>query len=716
MTNVFADRPWLASYPAGVPQDIEVPAVPVTALLDEATKAFPDTTAVAFLGNHLTWKELQHQVDRFAGGLAGIGVKQGDRVATVLPNCPQAVITFFAVQRLGAILVQHNPLYTPDELAHQLDDCGAEVAIVLDKVYLNVAVTKPRTQLKTVIVTSIIDYLPRSARFKLNLPLAKARKAKAELAAPLPSGSDVLQFTDLMKKSSGSVGQAPVAPDDVALLQYTTGTTGRSKGAMITHRNFVANSLQARAWDRDAQPGKEVAVGVLPLFHAYGLTLGLGVNTVTAGTLVLLPRFDIAMLVDVIDHYQPTVLPGVPPIYKALADYPGIENHNLRSLRHCISGAMKLTEEVESAFAARVGGSGRLIEGYGMTEASPVTHCNPIGGTARLGTVGLPLPSTECALVDANDPTRLVGIGEVGELVIRGPQVFAGYWNRPDETATTLKDLPALEVDGLSIGPWLITGDLGTMDADGFFTIVDRKKEIIVAGGFNIYPTEIEEVLAGAPGVAEISVVGVPDSYRGETVKAFVVPKPGVTLSVEELHAYAAERLTGYKIPKQWEWRDSLPKVGVGKVLRRVLRDEEAARVAGASASAADTSTVAVLAAPVEDGAAPARRAPARKAPARRAPAKKVPAAKAPVKRATTTKAPVKKAPAKTTAAKAPVKKAVAKKAPAAKTVAKTVAKAPVKKAPAKKVPAKTTAAKAPVKKTVATKTVAKKTTGRGRA
>jgi len=599
--------PWIASYPEGVPVTYAFPTFAVTRMLDDAAASFPQHVALAFLGATTTYRELRDQVDRFAGVLRGLGVRKGDRVALVLPNCPQNVIAFFATLRLGAVVVEHNPLYTEAELRHQLADCGAKVVVVLDRVVPAVLHVKKDTAVEHVIATSLVDYLPRLSRLQLRLPVAKARRKRAELTAAVPPGT--LDFAALLKAATPVPSQEPVSADDLALLQYTGGTTGLSKGAMLSHGNLVSNAYMNRLWDTGAVAGKEVTLAVLPLFHAYGLTVAMMNTILLAGTVVLLPRFDLDLVFDAIDTWKPTLFPGVPPIYKAIADSPRAREHDLRSIRLCVSGAMKLPVEIAEQFTKISGAT--LIEGYGMTETSPSTHANPTTG-GRFGSIGVPLPGTRCRVVDSEDSSREVPVGQAGELAIAGPQVFAGYWGREDQAGVFTDD------------GYLLTGDIAVMDADGFFSIVDRKKELIIAGGFNIYPTEVEEVLSSLPGVQDAVVVGVPDKYRGETVKAFVVKAPGATLTEDDVVAHCAGSLTAYKVPKIVEFRDSLPRTVVGKVLRRVLVEEERAKAAG---------TAEPVPASAPGGKAPVKKAPAKKAAAAKAPAKKVPA-KAPAKKA----------------------------------------------------------------------------------
>jgi long-chain acyl-CoA synthetase len=618
----YADQPWLAHYPEGVPTSYQFPRFALTRLLDDAASSFPDHVALAFLGASTSYRVLRDQVDRFAGALAGLGVQQGDRVAIVLPNCPQNVIAFFAVLRLGAVVVEHNPLYTDAELSHQLADCGAKVVVCLDRGYDAVARVRKATAVEHVITTSLVDFLPRRDRLKLRLPIAKARRARASIAADLPKGAAVRDFSDLLKGAAPVSRQAPVDGDDLALLQYTGGTSGHSKGAMLSHANLVANAYMNRLWDTKATAGKEVTLAVLPLFHAYGLTVAMTNTILLAGTLVLLPRFDLDLVFQAIDDWKPTLFPGVPPIYKAIADSPKAKAHDLKSIRLCVSGAMKLPVDIAEEFT-RISGA-TLIEGYGLTETSPSTHANPTTGRGKPGTIGLPLPGTRCKIVDREDATREVPPGSAGELAIAGPQVFSGYWGREDHSGV-------FTADG-----YFLTGDVAVMDPDGYFTIVDRKKEMIIAGGFNIYPSEVEEVLLGLDGVQDAVVIGVSDRYRGETVKAFVVKQPGRHLSAEDVIAHAAGSLTAYKVPKIVEFRDQLPRTTVGKVLRRVLVEEERAKAA----------TVAVTKPASVPGSAPKAEAEAKAA------AKA--AAKAPAKKAVAKKAVAKKAVAKKAAPRTP--------------------------------------------------------------
>ena len=563
MSTPYDERPWLRFYADGVPANVQVPDVPLTHLLDSSADRFPNRKALMFFGRSMTYARLLSDVNRFAGALRRIGVRKGERVAVILPNCPQEVIAFYAILRLGAIVVPTNPLYTASELRHQLGDSGARVVIVFDKAYETLTQAMPGTAVEHVVVTSLADYLPFVKRELLKLPIAKARRLLAELSTEVPEHAHVLSFEDLLKEGPDNPQQTPVDPiRDLAVLQYTGGTTGRPKGAMLTHRNLVANAHQTVAWDPDIRPGHDVNLAVVPLFHVFGLTFCLTCTTLIGGMVVLIPRFDLDLVLDAVRKHKPTLFPGVPPIYQQLAAAPESKKAGVGNIRTCVSGAMKLARTTVEAF--KTGTGGQLVQGYGMTETSPVIMANPLDGNARHISVGAPLPGTEARIVDEHDPRRVLPVGYPGELVVRGPQIFAGYWNQPVETAETLSR------DG-----WFRTGDIGVMSPDGFFTLIDRKSDVVIVDGFNVYPSEIENVLNAHPGVVEAAVVGISDSAHGEVVSAYVIahqPAP----SPEELTEYAARHLAGYKVPVFIEIRETLPRNMLGKVLRRVLREENA--------------------------------------------------------------------------------------------------------------------------------------------
>ena len=554
------DRPWLAAYPEGVPADIAEPTRALTANLDGAVARFPDRVALDFLGATTTYAQLGDQVARAAEALRRIGVQPGDRVALILPNCPQHVVAFYAVLRLGAIAVEHNPLYTADELAHQLADHGATVAICWDKVASTVSATADRTSVTTLDGVDLTAALPRAKRLTVKLPLPPARKMRAEMSGPLPDGA--LRWEKLTAAATPIADSVPgPAVDDTALLQYTGGTSGTPKGAVLTHRNLAANAEQSRVWVPGLRDGGETFYAVLPLFHAYGLTLCLTTAVQIAATIVLLPRFDVGMVLDAAKRRPPTFFPGVPPMYDRLAAAARERGADLSSVRYAISGAMPLPPRTVETWEALTGGL--LIEGYGMTETSPITVGNPMSERRRTGSIGVPYPSTRVRIADRDDPARDMPAGEPGELLLQGPQVFAGYWNMPEETRAVL--LP---------GGWIRTGDVAVLSDDGFLSIVDRVKELIITGGFNVYPSEVEEVLKGHPEVADAAVVGLPSERTGEEVVAVVVPAEGAAPDPAALVGWARERLSGYKAPRRIEVVEELPRSQIGKVLRRQVRDK----------------------------------------------------------------------------------------------------------------------------------------------
>jgi long-chain acyl-CoA synthetase len=558
------ERTWLAAYPPGVPASYDYPAVPLTRFLDDAAKDFPETEAVHFLGYSLTYRQLLDKVDRFAAALSALGVGKGDRVGIILPNCPQHVVAIFAALRIGAIVAENNPLYTEHELEHQINDAGCKVLICLDPLYEKLARLKGKLPtVEHIIATGIQDALP----FPKNV-LFPLKGKRDGTYAKIPESEGVLRMTDLVNRTAPTATQVPIdAETDLAVLLYTGGTTGVSKGVMLTHGNLVANAFQGRLWLPDIQAGRENVLCVLPFFHAYGFTICLTLGVLSAATLTLLPRFDVATVLKTIDKRKPTLFPGVPTMYVALNNADDVGKHDLSSIRACLSGAAPLPVEVARTFEELTGG--KLREGYGLTESSPLTHANPIYGKAKKGSIGLPITDTVCTLVDLEDPTQPVEPGQPGELAISGPQIMAGYWNRPEETAQVIRD------------GWLLTGDVAQIDEEGYVAIVDRKKDMIIAGGYNIYPRDIEEVLFRHPKVAKAVVAGIPDPYRGETVKAYIVLKEGQTATEEEIDTFLRGELAAYKVPKAYEFRSELPETMVGKVLRRKLQEEELAKQRG---------------------------------------------------------------------------------------------------------------------------------------
>ncbi|EMT46413.1 MULTISPECIES: long-chain-fatty-acid--CoA ligase [Anoxybacillus] len=552
------EKPWLALYPQQVPHSIDYPRKPLQQFLREAAEQFPHKTAIHFLGKELTYKEIYEQAIKLASYLQQLGLQKGDRVSIMLPNCPQAVISYYAVLFAGGIVVQTNPLYTERELEYQLNDSGAKIIIALDLLYPRIMKVKAHTKMEHMIITSIKDYLP----FPKNVLYPLVQKKQTGMIVRVKHEGDCHLFTKALSLATGEVIETDVNPmEDVALLQYTGGTTGFPKAAMLTHYNLTANTFMCTKWMYKCERGNESILGVLPFFHVYGMTAVMNLSIMEGYKMILLPKFDVETTLKTIEKQKPTLFPGAPTIYIALLNHPDLRKYNLSSIKICISGSAPLPVEVQEQFEAVTGG--KIIEGYGLTEASPVTHSNFIWDGKRIkGSIGVPWPDTEAMIVSLETGER-ANVNEIGEIVVRGPQIMKGYWNRPEETAATLRD------------GWLYTGDLGYMNEEGYFFVVDRKKDMIIASGYNVYPREVEEVLYEHPKVQEAVVIGVPDAYRGETVKAFVVLKEGETCTEEELDQFMRSKLAAYKVPRIYEFRKELPKTAVGKILRRALVEEE---------------------------------------------------------------------------------------------------------------------------------------------
>jgi long-chain acyl-CoA synthetase len=558
-TSPYATRPWLSSYAEGVPHEIDEPSQTLPEMLAESVRTHGDRPALEFFGATTTYRELGDLVDRAAEGLRRLGVRAGDRVALVLPNCPQHVVAFYAALRLGAIVIEHNPLYTPRELRHQFEDHGARFAIVWDKIADTVADFPSDLALEQIVSVDITRAFPLGKRLALTLPIAKARTARAQLTAAPTSKRPRAWETLLGRRRLSRKHLGPLL-DDIALLQYTSGTTGSPKGAVLTHANLRANAMQGRAWVPGLRDGAETFYGVLPLFHAYGLTLCLTFAMSIGAKLVLFPKYDLELVASAVKKSPPTFLPAVPPIYDQLARAASRGSIDLSTVRFAISGAMSLPVPTVTRWEDATGGL--LVEGYGMTESSPVALGNPIGPSRRPGTVGVPFPSTEIRVVDPDDPERDLDLGETGELLLRGPQVFQGYWNRPADTAATLLD-----------GGWLRTGDIASVSPDGFVSIVDRLKEIIITGGFNGSPSEVEDVLSAHPDIAGAAVVALPRPSGGEDVAAAIVVREGMHVDAEAVKDYCRTRLAAYKVPRRVYVVDELPRSLIGKVLRREVRE-----------------------------------------------------------------------------------------------------------------------------------------------
>jgi len=555
--NAFSDRPWLAAYAPGVPHEITEPTETLSDMMEASAKRYGRHIALDFFGATTSYEELREQISRVANGLRKLGVSPGDRVALVLPNCPQHVVAFYAVLRLGAIVVEHNPLYTDRELRHQFEDHGARVAIVWDKVYDSVRSFPKDMGVTEVVTVDLIQAMPLGKRLALKLPVRKAKTARAALTSGTVKGStpwDTLADSRRLHRSHPRPSLT-----DTAVLQYTSGTTGTPKGAMLSHYNLRANAAQGAAWVPGLRPGDETVYAVLPMFHAYGLTLCLTFAMSMGARLVLFPKFDEKLVLDAARHAPPTFLPAVPPIYDRLVTAAAARKMSLKGIRFAISGAMNLPVSIVERWEGATGGL--LVEGYGMTESSPIATGNPMGPSRRPGTVGVPFPSTEIRVVAPSDPLVDLEFEEEGELLLRGPQVFSGYWDRPSESAQVL--LP----DG-----WLRTGDIVRVSADGFITVVDRMKELIISGGFNVAPSEVEAALLSHPDVVDAAVVGLPSASGGEDIVAAVVLVDGSVLDVEAVREYCRTRLSAYKIPRRIVDVADLPRSLIGKVLRREVR------------------------------------------------------------------------------------------------------------------------------------------------
>ncbi|MBB6669769.1 AMP-binding protein [Cohnella nanjingensis] len=552
-------QPWLSHYPKEVPPHYPYPKKNLADFLIQSAADYPAHAALHFMGKEMKYADLLEGAYRFAHAIRGLGVAKGDRVAIMLPNCPQLVIAYYGTLFAGGVVVMTNPLYMPRELEHQLSDSGARVVVTLDLLHGKLKEVMPKTPVRDVIVTSVKDYLP----FPKNLlyPL-KAKKDGLNLEVVYEPG--IHSFVRLMHDASGEPCHTDVdAENDLALLQYTGGTTGVSKGVMLTHYNVIVNTMQISLWAYKCKPGKERYLAALPFFHVFGLTVLMNKAVLQGGCLILVPKFEAGQILQVVHKLKPTIFPGAPTMYIALLNHRNLSQYDLSSIKMCISGAAPLPYEVQERFEKLSGG--RLIEGYGLTEASPVTMANNVWEKRKSGSIGIPLPDTVAKIVHPDTGEELP-VGETGELAVRGPQVMKGYWNAPEETAKTLRD------------GWLRTGDMARMDEDGYFYIMDRMKDIIIAGGFNIYPREIEEVLFEHPDIQEAAVLGVPDPYRGETVKAYIVFKEGKQATEKALEQWCRQRLAAYKVPHLYEFRDSLPKTLAGKVLRRKLLEEDSAQ------------------------------------------------------------------------------------------------------------------------------------------
>jgi long-chain acyl-CoA synthetase len=556
-TTYEPPRPWIQSYAEGVPDDLEPVTGSLVDIVEASARDYPDAPALQFFGRTTSYRELQQQIERAAAGLRAQGVKRGDPVAIVLPNCPQHIVAFYAVLRLGAVVVEHNPLYTPRELRKQFEDHGAVHAIVWNKVVQTLQQFPADLALQAIVSVDVTRAMPTRTRLALRLPIPQAREARSALTTRV---SGTVPWETLVGSDPLPSTVSKPQTDDLAIIQYTSGTTGTPKGASLTHRNLISNAAQSRAWVPSIRRGEGCVVyAVLPMFHAYGLTLCLTFAMSMGARLVLFPRFDPDMVLAVTKKHPATFLPLVPPIADRLLKAALEQGVSLAGTEVAISGAMALPHDLVVPFEAASGGY--LVEGYGLSECSPVLMANPVADNRVPGTVGLPLPGTECRVVDPDEPTRDVPAGERGELLVRGPQVFGGYYGKPEET------------DKVFVDGWFRTGDIVTIDEMGFVRIVDRIKELIITGGFNVAPTEVEIALRQHPQVEDAAVVGLPSEHSGEEVVAAIVPVPGATLDEESVREFARAILTPYKVPKRIFVVDELPKSLIGKVLRRQVRD-----------------------------------------------------------------------------------------------------------------------------------------------
>ena len=557
----MTDRPWIAHYDKGVPASIDYPKEPLFHFLEESARKYPDRACTIFKGAVISYKQMNETTDRIAAALADMGVKKGDRVGIFMPNTPQFVEAYFGILKAGGVVCATNPLYTPPEIAHQANDAGIEVMFVMTNFYKTIKAAQPNTKIKKLIVTNLKEALPPI--MSLLFTLAREKKGGFRIEGGLADGD--VWMKDLIAKYQPS--QRPklnIGPDDTALFQYSGGTTGVSKGAVALHRNVVANTMQMKAWI-SAEEGKEIVLMAIPLFHVYGMVAGMNLALVTGASLVMIPNArDIPDVLENINKYHPTLFPGVPTLYNAINNHPEVKagKVNLRSIKACLSGSAPLMRETKEKFEELSGG--KVFEGYGLSEAPTATHCNPLLGVNKTGSIGMPMSDVDCKIISLDDGETEMPLGEIGELVVNAPQVMKGYHNMPTETANSLRKLKDGKI-------WLFTGDIARMDEDGYFYIVDRKKELIKPGGFQVWPREVEEAIAANPKVLEAGVAGIPDPYRGETVKAWIVLKPGQEATADEIKAWCKERLAAYKVPTHYEFRTELPKTTVGKILRREL-------------------------------------------------------------------------------------------------------------------------------------------------
>ncbi len=555
--TTYQDKPWLAHYEKGVPENIIYEETCLPEFLEASAQKFPDKTALIFQGYTISYAKLNEMVNAFAGCLTDFGIKKGESVAVLLPNVIPCLASYYAILKIGGIAVMNNPLYSDRELEHQFNDSESKVLITLDLLGNRMIDLRPKTKIKQIIYASIGDYLP----FPKNLLFPLVAKKK-KLSADVKSARDVYKWKDTLKDRTTDLPKVELSFNDIAMYQYTGGTTGVSKGVILTHGNLSKQVQQIASWFPDFEKGKEVMLSALPYFHVFGLSGVMNFSVFMGWSQILVPKPQPEPLLEAIRKFKPTFAPLVPTMYIGILNHPDIDKTDLTSIKGCFSGSAPLPVEVLHEFEEKTGAV--IVEGFGLTETSPVTHCNPFaGGKRKIGSVGLPVSDTKCRIVALDDRKTDVPVGETGELLIKGPQVMKGYWNMPDETAETLTD------------GWLHTGDIAKMDEDGYFYIVDRIKDMIISGGYNVYPRDIDEVFYDHPKVQEACSIGIPHPTRGEAIKVFVVLKEGETATKEDFISYCETRLAKYKLPTEIDFRTDLPKTNVGKILRKELRAEE---------------------------------------------------------------------------------------------------------------------------------------------
>ena len=556
----YADKPWIAHYEKGVREHLEYEEACLPEFLERSAGDFPDNMALLFQGYQVSYRRLKEMVDRFAAVLVGFGIKKGDSVAILLPNVIPCVVSYYAILKIGGIVVMNNPLYSDRELEHQFNDSNSKLLITLDLLGNRMIDLRPKTGIREIIYTSIGDYLP----FPKNLLFPLVAKKK-KLAAAVKSAENVFKWKAVLAGGYNRVPTADLSFDDTAMYQYTGGTTGVSKGVILTHSNLSRQVQQLKGWFPTFNRGEEIMLSALPFFHVFGLSVAMNLSVFLGWGNILVPRPQPEQLLETIGKFKPTFAPLVPTMYIGMLAHPDINKVDMTSIKGCFSGSAPLPVEVIKEFEEKTGSI--IVEGFGMTESTPVTHINPFaGGKRKVGSIGIPVSDTLCRVVDIDDGKTDMPVGETGELLIKGPQVMKGYWGRPDATAETITD------------GWLHTGDIAKMDEEGYFYIVDRMKDMIISGGYNVYPRDIEEVFFEHPKVQEATAIGIPHPSRGEQVKVFVVLNEGETSTPEELIEYCKDKLATYKLPTMIEFRDELPKTNVGKVLKKDLRAEEMAK------------------------------------------------------------------------------------------------------------------------------------------